>query len=79
MEKLNEEVWPWLVLGYEGSHLRVNGLPQSLEQREITACIWRAQTITSAQRNNNLFTMGHKGLQREEGKKGKSVDVSATH
>lgn len=41
MEELDEEVWPGLVLRYQSSHLRVNGLPQGLEQGEVAACVYR--------------------------------------
>ena len=39
VEQLNEEVGPGLVLGDERCHLRVDGLPQGLEQREVAARI----------------------------------------
>lgn len=41
MEEFNEKVRSGLVLGYQSSHLRVNGLPQRLEQREVTARIYK--------------------------------------
>lgn len=41
MEELDEEVGPRLVLGDERGHLRVDGLPQGLEQGEVTAGTWR--------------------------------------
>lgn len=41
MEELDEKVWTGLILGYQSSHLRVDGLPQSLEQWEVAACICR--------------------------------------
>lgn len=41
VEELDEKVGPRLVLGYECSHLGVNGLPQSLEQGEVAAGIYR--------------------------------------
>lgn len=41
VEELDEEVGPRLVLGDERGHLRVDGLPQGLEQGEVTAGTWR--------------------------------------
>lgn len=40
VEELNEKVWPGLILGYQSSYFRVNGLPQRFKQWEVTACIW---------------------------------------
>lgn len=44
MEELDQKVRSGLVLGYQGRHLRVDGLPQRLEQREVTACICSFET-----------------------------------
>ena len=40
VEQLDEEVGAGLVLGDERGHLRVDGLSQGLEEREVAACIW---------------------------------------
>lgn len=42
VEQLDEEVGPRLVLGDERGHLRVDGLPQGLEQGEVAARVWGA-------------------------------------